>query len=251
MPKDIPIVVAKEEHKVILNSLGRSNVYVDSIPFSYTESTGISRKENSLLSFLPHSSNSHPINQSKISNYLNYLVTIKDSFDEVFICIFTGDHANDWLLDGIKERDLKYVLGANPFDANSLIRMRMLLDYFDFVTTPSIGSHILYAAYSGCKVSICGTFISTRGEDKRVKNKSQEYFDRLIEVESLDWVKSNFLFLFYDHPKDAIERSSWAKKEISSNRLSNDELIDILGWNLNGQVKGYANGLKNKIKRFF
>ena len=249
LPYDIPIVVAKTEQKLLLNSLGYLKVYVDGLPFSYTTYTGVTRNENSLLSFIPHESDSHPVSHSLINDYLDYLVTIKESFDEVFVCIFWGGPVDKILLDSITIRGLKYVFGANPYDKNSLVRMRTLLDYFNFVTTPVMGSHVVYAAYCGCKVSICGSFISTRGNDIPTNNKSQEYFDRLVEVESLDWVKKNFLFLFYNHPKEAVDCSLWAKTEIANKSLTNDELIDILGWSFNGQVKGYFRGLKNRIIR--
>jgi hypothetical protein len=249
MPYSTPVVVAKTEQKVLLNSLGYSKVHVDGLPFSYTAHTGTVRKENSLLSFIPHSSASHPINHSLIDNYLDYLVTIKESFDEVFVCIFWGD-TDQVLLDSITRRGLQYVFGANPYDANSLTRMRMLLDYFDFVTTPTIGSHIIYAAYSGCKVSICGPFYSTRSDDILTSNKSKEYFERLVEIESLDWARDNLSFLFYNHPKEAVSRLLWAKTEIGNKILTKNELIDVLGWSVRGQMKGYARGIKNNINRY-
>ena len=232
LPYDVPIVVAKTEQKLLLNSLGYLKVYVDGLPFSYTTYTGVTRNENSLLSFIPHESDSHPISYSKINDYLDYLVTIKESFDEVFVCIFWGGPVDKILLDSITIRGLKYVFGANPY-----------------VTTPVMGSHVIYAAYCGCKVSICGPFISTRDNDIRTNNKSQEYFDRLVEVESLDWVKKNFLFLFYNHPKEAVDCSLWAKTEMANKSLTNNELIDILGWSFNGQIKGYFRGLKNRVIR--
>ena len=245
VPYDTRIVVAKTEQKKMLNSLGYSNVYVGGLPFAYTSHTGIIRKKNSLLSFLPHSSqeNLHRMNtgskiDQSIDDYLDYLVTIKESFDEVRVCIYWGGCIDKELLDitdKITMRGLKYVFGANPYDADSLTRMRKMLDSFEFVTTSTMGSHILYAAYSGCKVSICGTYFSTNEDN---------------EFKSLEWVKKNFLFLFYDHPKDAVDYSSWAKNEIASNKLANDELINVLGWSLNGQLEGYLRGLKSRTKSF-
>jgi hypothetical protein len=249
LPFNTPVVVAKNEQKHVLNSVGYLHVYVDGLPFSYTTYTGTPRKQNSLLSFLPHSDASHPIHLATINDYLDYLLTIENSFTELFVCVFWEDFFNKELVGSIVSRGLKYIVGAKPDDANALIRMRTILDYFDFVTTPTMGSHIVYAAYAGCKISICGPFISTRGNDTKTEYQTQEEFDRCVEVESLEWLRNNFLFLFFDHPKDAISQLSWAKKEIANNKLTNHELIDILGWSVNGQIKGYFRGFKNRIVR--
>jgi len=249
LPKDNSIVVVKKEQKILLDSLGYTKVYIDCLPFARTTSTGITRKVNSLLSFLPHVGDDHPLEQSFINNYLDYLVTVKESFDEVFVCVFWAKGNEKSLLDDITKRGLKYVLGANPLDANALIRMRKLLDYFDYVTTSDIGSHIVYAAYTGCKVSICGPYHSRyyAGNSMKVEHEPQEYFDRMMKVSSFDWVKNNFSFLFCRHPKDAVEHVSWAKIEMGEKNLTNDELVNILGWSLNSQIKGYFRGLKNRI----
>jgi hypothetical protein len=79
------------------------------------------------------------------------------------------------------------------------------------------------------------------------EHEPQEYFDRMMKVSSFDWVKNNFSFLFCRHPKDAVEHVSWAKIEMGEKNLTNDELVNILGWSLNSQIKGYFRGLKNRI----
>ncbi|MBT4764407.1 hypothetical protein HOO14_05380 [bacterium] len=252
LPFNVPIVVSKHSEQLLLNSLGYKNVHSGGLPFLYTEFSGVNRKKNSLLAFIPHSSESVSVSNVYDENYLNYLESIKKSFSEVCVCVHWFDSSNKVLLENMNSRGLSYVFGARVDDGNSLLRMRMLLDYFDFITTPIFGSHILYAAYAGCKVSMCGPLLEYKSSDfKQEEGISLKHIEKLIKSGSVEWLKVKFPFIFVDHPTDASTNLAWAKAEIGSeNKLSSKELINILGWSVEGQIKGYISGLSRRIVRY-
>jgi hypothetical protein len=251
LPFNVPIVVSKHSEKLLLDSVGYKHVYSGGFPFLYTEFSGQRRKKNSLLAFLPHSSEHVTVSNVYDEEYLDYLESIKEDFSEVYVCIHWQDSSNKLLINNLILRKLSYVFGARADDGNSLNRIRVLLDYFEFVTTPVFGSHILYATYAGCKVSVCGPLIEYKGSDyKHQEGISLERIEKLIKFGSTEWLRVKFPFLYVDHPTDASTNLAWAKVEIGSkNKLSSKELINILGWSVGGQLNGYINGLGRRFIR--
>ncbi len=241
-PRKIPIVVATKYHQEFLVHLGFQNVYAGALPFAYVEKSNIKRKAKSLLIIPPHSMRLNKI-CGLDSKLLNYVETIKICFSEICFCLHADEYEDQEIINSLKQKNIKFILGADPCDANSLYRTREIFDYYDYVTTTTMGSHILYAAFCGCKVSLLknyryfyakNTFMnhfmvqSLKGHDERLLNN----LNNVLNLES------EFPWLFVDHPLEAVQMTDWANEEIGfSNLLSKDLMMNVLGWTLSSKMK--------------
>ena len=56
----------------------------------------------------------------------------------------------------LNELKIPWITGAWLNDINALQRIRNLFSQFDYLITNSVGSHIPYAGYCGCKILMLG-----------------------------------------------------------------------------------------------
>jgi len=158
-----------------------------------------------------------------------------------------------WLLvEAFEKYNIPWIIGANVFDKNALIRMSRIFKSFEFMTTNTIGSHVLYAAYSGCKVSIYGKFAEYSEED--FLNDPYYSVNPLILKENLlgsteKKIREKYN-CFFVHPKKAVQKLIWAKEQIGEkNKKTIDDLADLLGWNTKGQIFLYCYFFFSKLIR--
>jgi len=80
------------------------------------------------------------------------------------VCIHPECYKKGYWIGACEKFKLPYIKGASLNDKNSLMRMYRLFSSFEYMTTCYIGSHVLYAAYCNCKVSIFGKYFEYKKE---------------------------------------------------------------------------------------
>ena len=246
------LIVSNLDEKEVLKNEGYKNIWAGGLPFSYTENSKLQRIPNTLLAMPPHSAEMEKIYNSYV-DYLDYLESLIKDYDGIYISIYYLDKS-EWLFNQITKRGLKYINGARSDDANSLRRMRAIFDSFEYVTSNTMGSHIIYAIYCGCKTSLCGPMYQYDEEVFLVKNSknnhSKKYVDDTLYYLSENYLKEYFDFLFTQKPKWGFKSADYGEKEIGVKyKMSNKEIIDALQWSPKNQIEGYYNGGIRRIKR--
>lgn len=252
LPVDIPVIVGSNyEKKIIVNEGIKNKVCVGGLPYAYCPNFEIEKNRDTLVAVIAHSAEAER-HQVLDQNYLDYLHSIKKDWDSVFVLIYYLD-LNDMLISEIKKRGLKYIVGANPYDRFSLIRMKLIFTMADAVNSNVMGSHIAYALASNCKVSLVDDLYSY---DPVITIKANQGFlmdevERCRYAASRDYLLKKYSYLFTD-PSNGVRDVQLGNKYIGREHLlSNTKLKSIIGWTLNGQIKGYSKGFLRKGKKWF
>ena len=133
-----------------------------------------------------------------------------------------------------------------PDDANSLLRIRSMLDSFTHVTSNVIGSHMLYALFAGCKFSFCGPIYSY--DESILRAAGFHSLDQLVNLLSESYIREKFSKYFVNHPRMGLVDESFAADSIGEKYImSPQEIEDALGWTVGGQIKGYATGSRRRL----
>ena len=242
LKKSSRINVPTCEAAVFLRNEGFHFCVPSGLPFAYTE-TEASRNmflSNCLLA-IPRSSFKEP---NEFRPYFDYLSSLRSQFEFVFVMVplysFHGDINQTELGAECHKRGLLPVLGGQYQDANSLRRVRYILDSFTYTTTNYLGSSIAYALYAGCKVSISGLFdtprISTYASDLRrvrktllsfsLANTVDDYLSALIYLGTEGYARSKFGEFFKDSPLQGIESTEIGAGFLGSRfRLNREDLV--------------------------
>jgi len=248
--KQNKIIVTNESERLAFNSEGFINVISGGLPFAYIPQQHTQRNEHALLAYPSHSAEAEKM-LTDAHDYFDYLEAIKKDFDGIYVSIYSLDW-NGPIHTAALKRGLNVIEGANPNDANGLLRVRSILDSFSQVTSNSMGSHMLYALYAGCKFSFCGPYYS-HDESVLLSNGNWhghtiQYIEKCSMYMSEFYVRSNFDKFFLNHPNLGISDIEFSKIAIGeSNILDDNQLLDVLGWTVVGQVGGYLNGGVRRI----
>jgi hypothetical protein len=111
------------------------------------------------------------------------------------------------------------------------------------MTTNTIGSHVAYAAYSGCKVSIYGDYCSPTKNDYRNDPYYQKYPELLnywVDQSQKSVIKKRYPE-FFTVPMEATERKDWGAEVVgAAYRKEPQEIATLLGWSTANQILGYC-----------
>ncbi|WP_108647142.1 hypothetical protein [Polynucleobacter rarus] len=250
--RDLSIVVQNEVHKNLLIQEGFTNVTAGGLPFSYVPQQHDLRNNNSLLAYPPHSAESEILTNNQ-EKYFDYLLSLKKDFESIYVSIHYLD-INKPIYHLALKMGLNVIQGANPADANSLLRVRFMLDKFKYVTSNCMGSHMLYALYSGCSFSFSGPFYSYEETiyltNNNFHNHSLNRIEHSLKVSNELYIKNKFPQFFKDHPKNGLQNLDYAKEEIGEKyKLNPNEIKKALGWSVYGQLSGYSSGIIRRSKR--
>lgn len=235
--KNVPNLVWTKEQEKFLHRLGYPHAVATGAPFIYTKKPSTQRIPGSLL-VMPEIS-------FKESN-ANYTYSIEnilpDNFDSLqkkfsLICACIGGFCverNNWT-SFYEHNGIPWITGAWLHDSYAHQRMRNIFSMFEYVATNSIGSHIAYAGYSGCKVSYYGKG-HLKPKEQYLDVPLYKRFPRLIEMSqkaySLPQIKKKYHFLFQE-PDKAVEIKEWADNNLGlTNRRSHSEIAKLIGWNI-------------------
>jgi len=244
-------LVAKKEQALFLKEKG-FNAQAVGMPFIYADeldNVEIKRYKNSLLVMPPHSLpyTSHSWSED---TYAKNISELKEDFNLIVVCLHYSCVQKNLWIDAFKKYDIPYVIGADATDKNSLIRMSRLFRSFEYMTTNAIGSHVVYASYSGCKVSVYGEYQEYTLDDYKEDKSYQKVpflLDYNLKAQSEKNVRHLFPFLF-THPKEAQLYQHWAEEELGkSNLLSLKKLSVLLGWTWKLQLEYLFIGIPKKI----
>lgn len=250
-------LVATSKEVSFLQEHDITNVEAVGVPYIYIKQSdlkNIKRFKNSLLVMPPHSlpESSHSWEEEE---YITLIKNLKNEFKYIVFCIHqTCIEKNLWI-ETLKKHNIPWIIGANAYDKNSLIRMAKIFKTFEYVTTNAFGSHIAYAAYSGCKVSIYGNFCEYSIKDFENVSLYKRYpflLQQIVNIFSEKYIQEKYNYLFKS-PKESKKMVSWAKEILGEeNKVSYKKLGENLGWYYNDELinskisnLSYANYYRN------
>lgn len=250
---DYKYLVATKEHERFFKKNNKKS-YAVGMPYCYAaqyDKKRIARIQNSLLVMPPHGLDSSNESWNE-KTYVKQISELKQDFDYVVACIHHSCVTKGNWVNEFKKHDIPFIIGAQMDDRNALIRMHRLFSAFEYMTTNIMGSHVVYASYSGCKVSIYGDYAEWKHEDLKEDVLFIEYpfvFDHVIHCSSKAYVQEKFNYLLAN-PKDAKDRIEWAKKELGyENIKSYLYLAWLFGWMPHQQLYFWSIKIFLKIKK--
>ena len=241
------VVGTKAQQKLVTSQYPNIKAVIGGVPYIYCSDYTVKKQKHVLLAFLAHSAEEekHDVVDAQ---YLDYLSSIKDSWEKIFVSVYYLD-VTPVLVNEIERRGLKVLVGANPADQFSMYRTKLMFSLADSVHSNVMGSHIAYALAENCKVSL---FDDLYTYDKLTRLQTQpdfntSYVNKDSHVHSKQYLIKIFPQLFCD-PAQAIRNQSLGRKFLGEqNILSNSELIDAIGWSASDQLQGYLKGVKNRF----
>lgn len=252
LPRDVAVVVRDEVERDVLLEAGFLNVHIGGLPFAYVPPQHRSRNTVSLLAVPPHSAEAERVSSGQ-REYLDYLESLKDDFEGIYVCIFHLDLEGS-MHRAVLERGMQVVQGARPDDASSLKRVRALFEAFEHVTSNCMGSHFVYALHSGARFSFSGPMFVYDEEvmmsGGNPHGHSKERVRRLLEIQSPEYLGSRFGDFFVDHPQRGTVDAHLGATEIGARHvLPPDNIRNILGWTVRGHLTGYTRGVFRRLRR--
>tara|TARA_Y100000768_G_scaffold272461_1_gene208474 strand:+ start:4437 stop:5405 length:969 start_codon:yes stop_codon:yes gene_type:complete len=247
-------IVANDLQKDFLENYGFDNIITAGYPYIYIkDNPKIKRYKNSLLIIPPK--DSHNVNHIwNEESFIDYICQFKKDFENIYFCIHQECFRKKKWLANLDKNNIKFVVGANTFDSNSLLRTKYIFQHFEYVHAPTIGSAIAYAAIDGCKVSLSENYLEYKMDGYKkhpLYNIKKEYLEYETYTKSKKYIKSKYDFLFRE-PINSIESKEWAKTQLGMNYIKTfEEISNLLGWHFKHKIKYYPmkyfNSIKNKI----
>ena len=223
-------------------------------PFVYAgeiDTVTILRQKNSLLVMPPHVTTDAKKGWDEES-YVKQILDLEGEFDYIVACVSSSCVQKKHWISQFKKYGIPYIVGADMSDKNALIRMSNIFKNFEYVTTNRIGSHVAYAAYSGCKVSIFGDYLpllKEEFENDELYNQYPFLINNVMNEASKESVYSKFPFLFV-HPKKASKNVQWAVEQLGgNNKKSFFVLAKHLGWLPHQQAYFWSRRVLLKLKK--
>jgi len=234
-------LVPRPEHVDLLSDFGYTDVHAVGLPFVYAEPRPVKRIPDSLLVMPPHTLPYLDESWDE-EEYADAIAELKSSFSTVVACVHRANVEKGQWTKTFRQRCIDWVPGTRVRDKHGLVRMHTLFSMFEYMTTNTIGSHVPYAAYCGCKVSMYGPFSAPRKEDYRndpTWSKHPDVLEVQMKSSSEASVRRKYPFLFVDPDRAEIHRD-WAAHELGADyRRPPCDLADLLGWAPADQVAGY------------
>lgn len=223
--------VAREDQKDILTKYGYTKVHAIGLPIIYLNVKKYSRIPKSLLIMPDHTLDERHL-KSRDQDYYEHLLSHKASFSYVTLCVHKSCfNKKRWqrlfpLADNI-------VIGAHVNDAQAYEKMAELLSTHEFMTTNDFGSHVAYAAFFGCKVSVSGPrpyFSKKDRVNSTLYRNCPECLEFRYEIHHCETFSKTYPF-FMVAPHLAEKHEEWAQFELGFQcKKSPAELRKIFGW---------------------
>lgn len=157
--KKLKYLVATKKDEIFLKNNGYPNVKAIGLPILYVKDIKIKRIPNSLLIMPSHTvRGDKKVDKEAYESYIDFIKPYLKYFSAVKVCLHSGCIANNMWVNEFTALGIEIIEGADGNDKNALLRQKYLFKQFDFITSNNWGSHIAYALFFGCKVSISGPF---------------------------------------------------------------------------------------------
>jgi hypothetical protein len=164
-------------------------------------------------------------------------------FSTIVACLYSSCFAKGLWVSELEKYGIPYIIGADSYDKNSLIRMNYIFKSFEYMTTNRLSSHVAYAAYSGCKVSIFGEYLPLTIEEFADYEFYRQYPDLMqyyVDKSQKNQLEKQFPE-FFVAPWEAPARKDWADEVMGvKHKSSPAEIAKLLGWSLKAQLIGYS-----------
>ena len=226
----------------LLREFGYNRVEAVGLPFIYVDAVALPRRPGSLLVMPAHTL---PYTEQRWDQeaYVAGIAELKKSFSTIIACVHSACVSHGYWTSLFERHGIPWVLGADSYDKNALIRMHTLFNSFEFVTTNSLGSHVAYAAYAGAKVSLFGSYAAPAYEDFR-NDPSYKKYPALLEVH-VEGLQEKVVRFYYPElfvsPIKATVRQDWGAEMVgAANKRSPREIARLLGWTPARQLVGYC-----------
>lgn len=250
VPRGLSVVVGSPRQALVLEAAGYTRVVIGGVPFIYVPVQQVARQPGTLLAFLAHSAEAERFDVLH-RDYLDYLASIRNEFEEVYVSVFALDRSEK-LLAEITRRGLRVLDGANPSDRHSMRRTRRALEYFEHVSTNTMGSQVGYALAAGCRTSIWSPIY--RYDYGILANSahglSRSYVERTAHVHSEEYLRMRFPELF-DAPPTSGHLNPGLGSELLGvrYRLTPTQVMEAAGWTASAQFSGYLMGAARRSYR--
>ncbi len=235
----VTLVFRKAEEQ-FLREQGYGATFAVGAPLLYAEPAPMKRWPESLL-IMPVHSMDYVHSEIEHEAYFAALDPYLAKFRHVAACLHPACMRRGSWGEEFRRRGIPYFAGAEIRDRNGLSRMRSLLSAFTHVTTNWLGSHVPYAAYSGCSVSVFGPRPRYSREDYRDDPYYQAnphilgwLFD-LIEGGHFEREYGEF----FRSPDTGADDRAWAGVQLGEeNKRPAVEVARLLHWKASEEVSG-------------
>lgn len=243
--------VFRKDQEVFLKRHGIKHVKAIGAPIIYTKIDAV-RQQGSLLLMPPHGT--RDTRYTAITRqYFDWARETSRDFEEVVACIGCDDYERGQWIEEFKQIGVSCISGADMSDLNSLRRMAYIFKSFDYMTTPEKGSHVAYAAYFGCKVSVTGPRLLSEEVLREALMAGQFYknyssgIDIAVRLSSTGSYEQMFGRMIC-RPNEAVEMTDWGRVQLGEHdRLAPHDLEEEFGWNAESYLVNYLNLAKRKL----
>ena len=234
--------VARQDQAEYLGSAGYARVQPVGLPIVYVPRPAVRRIARSLL-VLPVHSLPEMTEDWDAGAYAAYVQSIAPRFSRVCVSLHQASIDKGTWTAPFKAAGMPIIGGADEADQGSLERMALLFSQFEFVTSNGFGSHVAYASYLGCKVSVSGP----RPQWRRSDYAGLVYYRNAPELLDImeEWARTDRLARLYPQfvrdPWEAHPQQAWAAWQLGEQcKRSPEELKKLFGWDLAGRVRSRA-----------
>lgn len=236
-PKAVPNLVTTTDQEHFIKDHGYKYSKAVGLPFIYTQDPKVERMPGSLLIIPSHTLNETNANYKFSKKHLlpENLTNLRQKFSLIVACIggfcaLRGNYTKHY-----EDIEIPWVTGAWLNDEYALQRIRNLFSQFEYVATDSIGSHIPYAGYCGCKLIYYGKGKSLTKKDFAEIPFYQKYphlIDIVIHEQKLETTKKRFPILFNNDTKSEALKT-WSMEMLGAkHQIAPNEIAELIGWKI-------------------
>ena len=208
------------------------------LPIIYAETEPVSRIGNTLLVFPAHVTRQSGLSIDQ-NEYVGYIADQAKHFEAIVACVSGQCVARGFWTETLERHRIPWIPGAGIEDANALARITTMLSHVSCVTSHAIGSHLAYAAWCGCRVSLSGPehrFVRRDLENEPFYKSNPD----LIPV-TLNRMSRSVFVGHYPHlaaePSEAKACQPWGEEQVGQkHRKSPEQISRLLGWRLSDRV---------------
>lgn len=243
--------VAREDQKEALAKNGYTHVHAIGLPIIYLKKKDYVRKERSLL-VMPAHTLIEMNEESCDQEYRKYLFQFRGYFSKITLCLHRACFVKRrW--QALCQIADNVVVGASTADSQSYSRMAELMSTHEFMTTNEFGSHVPYAAYFGCKVSVAGprpAFNEQELARLTFYKNCPECLRMRAGIYREDTFAKHFPF-FKVEPHAANLNIAWARREIGLQcKKTPRELRQLFGWEYTRVPAIFANAIVKRTRLY-
>jgi ubiquinone/menaquinone biosynthesis C-methylase UbiE len=227
-------LVSNHKVKAALEGFDYRHVHAVGLPIVYADPPPVERVKGTLLVMPPHSL-AHTRHKWPFEEYARQVSKLRDRFELIVLCLHPSCLENGYWHQEFTAHGIPWITGAAGHDRNALKRMQTLLRSFEFVTSNSSGSHLVYAAYCGAKLSLWGPYAEFEAEDYERDPFFAQHPD-IKEVMMADArrgpTQARWPHLFVE-PDQAVELREWGAAEVGADcRRTPEEIAALFGWDV-------------------